>query len=315
MAGVSTRAAACVALSLAGASCDRPEQSSESAGVPAVGLIWQVEGAGADLVIAGSVHLLRAEDHPLPKSYEEAYLGCRRIVFEMVEDDGDGDAMGAARLMLEAGTLPPGERLWSRLSDDDAASLRELAARRGLDPEMLAGYRPWMAALTLAMAEYERIGADAAFGVDSHFETRSHEDGKEVVGLESPAEQVAMFSGLQPEVEEALLAQTIEDALGGGTYAVDLIEAWRSGDADALEGLVFADVERFRAVYETLVWSRNRAWVDALIDLASDGEATFVLVGAGHLVGPGSLVELLRDRGLTVARLGTGAAEEAAGSP
>jgi uncharacterized protein YbaP (TraB family) len=47
--------------------------------------------------------------------------------------------------------------------------------------------------------------------------------------------------------------------------------------------------------------ARNRSWIPALEKAHAAGGA-FVAVGALHLVGEGSVVELLRARGFTVER-------------
>ena len=41
---------------------------------------------------------------------------------------------------------------------------------------------------------------------------------------------------------------------------------------------------------------RNRAWAGKIADLIRQGEPALVIVGAMHLIGPGSVVELLQAR-------------------
>ena len=52
----------------------------------------------------------------------------------------------------------------------------------------------------------------------------------------------------------------------------------------------------------TILGKRNRAWVPQIEQLHADGGA-FVAVGAGHLVGPANVVDLLAERGFTVTRV------------
>ncbi|WP_103933447.1 TraB/GumN family protein [Bryocella elongata] len=48
---------------------------------------------------------------------------------------------------------------------------------------------------------------------------------------------------------------------------------------------------------------RNRSWMPRLAELIHGNQTDFVAVGAGHLVGPGGVVALLRKAGYQADRL------------
>ena len=76
--------------------------------------------------------------------------------------------------------------------------------------------------------------------------------------------------------------------------------AWRSGDTAALARLMTGEYEDFPDLYRRLTVDRNRAWVGRLAALLNDRDDYLVVVGALHLVGPESVVDLLRQRGYQV---------------
>ena len=83
-----------------------------------------------------------------------------------------------------------------------------------------------------------------------------------------------------------------------------LVAAWEAGDAEALAAIVASGLGASTVMRRRLLTDRNARWlpqIEAL--LARDGEDALVVVGAGHLVGPGSVVEMLRARGLAVMRM------------
>ena len=80
----------------------------------------------------------------------------------------------------------------------------------------------------------------------------------------------------------------------------ELLDAWRDGLLDALASQLTADFEDFPNLYRALVIDRNVRWLDELQQLLSDERSSLVVVGALHLVGEDSVIELLRGRGLTV---------------
>jgi uncharacterized protein len=54
---------------------------------------------------------------------------------------------------------------------------------------------------------------------------------------------------------------------------------------------------------DRLLYERNRNWIPGIEALLHGDETAIVIVGMGHLVGEGSVVALLRERGYDVARV------------
>ena len=76
-----------------------------------------------------------------------------------------------------------------------------------------------------------------------------------------------------------------------------MLTAWRTGDTDKLEALLTAEFDKFPELYKPLTEDRNRAWMGKLVDLLDEDDDYLVVVGALHLVGHNSVVDLLRERG------------------
>ena len=78
---------------------------------------------------------------------------------------------------------------------------------------------------------------------------------------------------------------------------------WLSGDDAALARdteLGFGDDS---TVYHALLLDRTRAWLPQVEAMLQQPQTVLVVVGAGHLVGAGGLVALLRAKGYTVTQL------------
>ena len=52
-------------------------------------------------------------------------------------------------------------------------------------------------------------------------------------------------------------------------------------------------------MYEWLMARRNRAWVERIEALTYRNHDVLVIVGAGHLVGPENLIQLLEEKNYT----------------
>ena len=83
------------------------------------------------------------------------------------------------------------------------------------------------------------------------------------------------------------------------------MHAWAKGEVDSDSALTVDMVgsSGTEALSAPLLTNRNRAWADSLARrLNTPGTALFA-AGAGHFVGPGSLLDLLRQRGIKVNRV------------
>jgi len=100
--------------------------------------------------------------------------------------------------------------------------------------------------------------------------------------------------------QKRFLVMTLDETAQLDSEIEDLLRAWRTGDTAALAQLMAGEYEEFPDLYRRLTVERNRAWVGRLVELLDDRDDYLVVVGALHLVGPGSVVDLLRQRGYTV---------------
>jgi uncharacterized protein YbaP (TraB family) len=260
---------------------------------------WRVASdSGAEMWLLGSVHYLRDNDYPLPPVVDALYERADAIVMELDLDDLDPAELQT--VFLSAALLPDDTTLEERLDADVYARTQTLAGTLGLQPALLDRLEPWFAAVTLLDLGLQRQGIRADSGVERYLLGKTAADGKDVLGLETVREQVAVFDGLSADEQQGLLEQTLDEIEAVGDSIDSLIDAWRDGELDTLAEELAAEFERFPELYEALVVARNRAWIDALEAHLDAPEPRLVVVGALHLVGERSVIELLEERGLSV---------------
>ena len=97
--------------------------------------------------------------------------------------------------------------------------------------------------------------------------------------------------------------QTLAESSSLREVMDDLILAWRSGDIEYLENTLLDDVAGYPELYDTIVASRNRLWVDTIDALLDRGEDYLVVVGALHLVGEDGVPQLLEQRGVRITQM------------
>ena len=100
--------------------------------------------------------------------------------------------------------------------------------------------------------------------------------------------------------QKAFLGQTLKDLEIAAEMADDMMAYWQKGQADKLYSLLFKSFDGYPEIEKRLLLQRNQDWVKKIEVMLAEPENVFVVVGAGHLVGPGSVVDLLRQKGYKV---------------
>lgn len=269
-----------------------------------VPLLWTLSDDDSRVTLLGSVHLLTAGDYPLAAATEAAYESADVVAFEI--DLGTSDAEALA-LFPRYALYPDGRTLRDVLPDSLARALDTRLRTVGQSVEMLDPFRPWAVGFYLAELEGRPDGLDPALGVDRHFFGRARADGRATVALETVADQFAALTGASDADQVAQLARALNTPDALHDEMTRTLALWRTGDAGGLATLIKTELATQPIAFKRLLRDRNRAWVaqvEAL--LARDGEDVLVVVGAAHLVGPDSVVEMLRARGHAVERVGGG---------
>jgi uncharacterized protein len=275
--------------------------STATLGAQAASPVWVIHGPHAIVYLAGSVHLLPAQNSSLPGAFDRAYTDSKKLVMEL--DMGKIDAMAVAGWMSEHGTLPEGTTLRSIVGDARYQRVSAAAGELNAPIDLLNGQAPWVVGLELADLEYMHEGFDPQQGVEEQLVRRAQTDAKATDGLETIDEELSGLAGLSHDDQLRLLDQTLDDLKESQQEMQEILTAWRHGDAAQLSALLGREYRAFPALYRPLVTERNKRWVPKIEQLLNGSENTMVVVGALHLVGDGGLLELLRRDGFTATQL------------
>ena len=260
--------------------------------------LWVVKGHGNQMVLLGSVHMLRPDASGLPAEALQAYEHSAALVMEV-----DLNSVKPEDMMLSMSTLgmlPQEQTLEQALGPELYARFSTQAAKDGLDVAMLARMQPWMAALMLDQMQMTRLGYASALGVDEQLAQRAAADHKRIVGLETMDEQLGLFAHLSLAQQQRYLRYTLDEHERAADELTAMVAAWQAGDTRSLENLLAEGFRDFPDLYRTLTAERNHRWLDTLVPLLNGTQDYLVVVGALHLVGKEGLVALLRGRGYSV---------------
>ena len=260
--------------------------------------IWELKGSGGSVLLLGSIHLMRKSDYPLPPAVRTAYDKADRLLMEL--DIDDLDPIVAQGLIVSMGRLDDGRTLRDVMGRRDYNVASDKISAMGMDLEMLATLKPWLVAITVMNMQMMQVGFQPQYGLEQYLSGLARQDGKSIDGLETMEYQLGVFDSLPEKTQSRLLLQTLDEAADMEEQLDVMTSAWRSGDMDTMARELEKSFGEYPDIYDRLVVERNRQWTAKLIDLADSAQDTLVVVGALHLVGRDSVIEMLRSRGRRV---------------
>jgi uncharacterized protein YbaP (TraB family) len=260
--------------------------------------VWTVRDADSEMLIFGSVHVLRPGLDWRPDALDAALAKADDLWFELPID-----AVSEARvsqLAASMGRLPEGETLSGLLSPEGAKRLEATAERLGVSMAVLDALEPWFAEVVLASAEFMKAGADANSGVEKSIAATAPASAQRRA-FETPEEQIAIFDATPLPQQIASLEESLREMKSNPNAYDELVGHWLAGDLTALDEDVLAPLRKAApGLYARLVTDRNARWIAELKTRMDGAGSTVVVVGVGHLIGEDGLPAQLRALGYSV---------------
>jgi uncharacterized protein len=266
--------------------------------------VWVVTSPTSTVYLAGSYHILRSSDYPLPPEFEAAFGQSAKIVFEV--PPGEMEKPEVQARLARMAVYDDGSTLQQHLTPRAYGRLEAFCRERGYSLIQFQSFRPWMLTMTLMILEMQRLGLQPTGGVDEFFDTKARQDGKPIDGLETVDEQIDFVTLLDRGMDDELVIQTVGELQQLGAKLTAFVNAWKTGDERGLEELLLKELKEYPRLYRVLVVERNKRWLKRIEGYLTQRTRVMVIVGAAHMAGPDGLLEGLRKRGYTVAKLNIG---------
>jgi uncharacterized protein YbaP (TraB family) len=258
------------------------------------GLLWEIAAPGQPPgYLFGTIHSGAPAVLALPEPVQQRFDAVDSVVLEVLLDL-DAMRYSSQLMLLAEGRL---------LSDITGKVLFEQTSRairsRGIPEAVLERMKPWAAAVTLSMPPPE-----AGEVLDMKLYQQALQAGKQVYGLESIREQLAIFDDMPEQEQLLLLRDAVENFAEIEAIQGALIDAWLQRNLCALlaindAAMQTADRQQAVELQDKLIVRRNRLMAERLQPYLQEGNV-FVAVGALHLPGEAGLLNLLQQRGYTV---------------
>jgi uncharacterized protein YbaP (TraB family) len=263
--------------------------------------LWAVSDADTTVYLFGTIHLLPSDYKWRTPKFDQAVAGSQQLVVETIVDENNPQEMMAALASLAFSPgLPP---LVDRVPPAKRPALEAAMKKSGLPVQAFDKMETWAAAFMLLGNQFREMGLKNGEGVETVLRNAFKSQGKSIGELETNKEQLSFFDKLPEQAQRALLEGAIEDNKAMGSDFSQMLTAWARGDVNAIAKSFNRDLSSSPELRQALLERRNANWSHWVEQRMASPGAVMVAVGAGHLAGNGSLVDLLKRQGYKVRRL------------
>lgn len=257
------------------------------------GLLYEVTRPGqATHYLFGTMHSDDNRVLAVLEGLKQPLDSVDQVVLEILPD-----AMAMVEVSV-AMLLPPEQSLSELIGKELFERAARAAEEKGLPRIAVERMRPWALAITLGTPE---LTGEA---MDQVIYKKALSTGKQLLALETPVEQLALFDSLPDNLQVRLLKEVLSQRKHLAEQLEALTQAYLDRDLQRLQELSLEYeaagdellAEWFR---RKLILDRNHSMYRRLLPILDQG-ATLVAVGALHLAGKEGLVSLLRQAGYRV---------------
>lgn len=268
---------------------------------PARPALWAVSDPDTTIYLFGTIHLLPEGAQWRSTTFDKAVAGSDQLVVETMVDEKDpSKVMGALAQLAFSQNLPP---LTERVSKDKRPALEAAIKRSGFPPQGLDRMESWAAAVMLMGGQFADLGLKVDKGVESTLRGEFEGRGKPVGELETNVEQFGFFDRLPESAQRTLLEGAIEQGPAFKQTFDSMMRAWAAGDVKRIAHAFNEDMAKSPELADHLIFQRNANWARWIENRLAQPGTILVAVGAGHLAGRKSVIDLLERQGFKVRRI------------
>lgn len=257
------------------------------------GLLYEISGneLTKPSYVFGTFHIMCAEDYVMSEVTKQKLSDSEQIVLEL-----DMDNPQMMMQMQQQMFMKDGKSLKDLLEKEEYEEVDSYFTDSLKMPfQMLNKVKPF----ALASMLYPKILGCPLQSFEMDFVKLGQADKKEILGLETVADQMSVFDAIPYKKQADDLVETIEDMDNSRAEFAKMVSTYKTEDIDAIAKMIAEEENGYAEYTDVLLNNRNQNWIAKMSDFAKE-KSTFFAVGAGHLGGEKGVVNLLREAGYTV---------------
>ena len=258
-------------------------------------LLWKITGKGLKKpsYLYGTIHAVCPDKMVISEALQKALGQTEQLSLELDMDDPE---MMPQFMMLS--TLPQGQSLKAMFTQEEYEAVGALfKSTYGADLQFVDNLKPFVLYSMLIPVLTECTPES----YEQKLMNLAHSQQKEVLGIESVQEQMAVVNELPNKFYVDMVTRTATNLAKSRAEYSEMVDLYLAQDLKGLEELMQRDYpkEDYKKFNEAFLVKRNRNWIPVMERMAKD-KPTFFAVGAAHLGGEEGVVALLRKQGYKV---------------
>ena len=261
--------------------------------------LWQVSDADTTIYLFGTIHLLPSDLKWRTPTLDQALTSSQELVVETIIDDKNpAKLMSAMASIGLAKGLPP---IVERVPPAKKAALQAAIKKSGVPETAYNAMKTWMAAFLLLSNQFRDMGLSG--GVEGVLRNDFIASNKPIGELETNVEQLSFFDRLPEAAQRNLLEGALEENATVKRDFGGMLDAWSRGDVKGIAKTFDHDLSTSPELRDSLIRQRNANWSKWIERRMAQPGAVLIAVGAGHLAGPYSVLEMLKKDGYKIQRV------------
>lgn len=277
------------------------------------GLFWKTAKGKNTVYLLGSIHVGRTDMYPLNKKIRAAFEEADALVVEAnLLSMQEGMDYFIQQAMYQDGTT-----LKDNVSEATYEKCLQVFEKFSLPMDVYENFKPWsiandLAVITSSATETLEGAAEVAnAGIDMYFLSSALLQGKPIMELEGIRFQADLFNSIPQELQESHLNGILNEILNPVSTEIadteSVVELWQkqwvNGEIEDLRESYAASLNASEDEFtKALFGKRDENMTEKIIELLEkDEEGTyFVVVGFGHFVVEGMVIDQLEEKGYEV---------------
>ncbi len=256
-------------------------------------LLWKVSGNGLEQpsYLFGTIHLICSKDFRTSDSLLSKLTESQQLILELDMDDPT-----MMLIMQQNMFMKNGQKIQELLNEKEVRVIDNyFKDSLGMNIAIFANAKPFI----LMSLMYSKLLGCTPESYELFLTQRAEQQKKEILGLETVSEQMAIFDSIPYQLQAKMLLDIIRDAPKAQVEFRKMVELYQKQDVEGLLKMTDSSQFDFSAYESILLNDRNKRWI-AKIERYIKLKPSFIAVGAAHLGGERGILSLLRKQGYTI---------------
>lgn len=274
--------------------------------------MWIIRDADSTIYITGTVHLLPDDISWRSEKLDAALKDATEIFLELAEIGAPEGFNNKVLSILEERLVWDGGPLSSLLSENERELLDAAYKAANTPADQIAKaekLQPWYAVFLLGREQYVGGAFSLEAGIDMTLARMAAEQGDAIKGMEEIEDQLDLSKDATSwdQLAELRMRLSISTPVKESLARVARLafSSWAHGETNMIEALTVVmalDARASGQSIDPLLLDRNEKWAAKIEEMLKGSGVALIAVGAGHLVGPDSLQQRLKLRGIETQR-------------